>query len=67
MRNPNLDMIHTKTLQLEAMVSMLRVLAGQRVSELCPEAVGNYAWLMDDLIDQIKCGIDAVSASGVSA
>ncbi|AIP64344.1 MULTISPECIES: hypothetical protein [Burkholderia] len=65
MRNANLEMIHCKTLQLEAMVSMLRVMASGRVSELCPDIVGNYAWLMSDLIDQIRCGIDAVS--GVSA
>ena len=65
MRNANLEMIHCKTLQLEAMVSMLRVMASGGVSELCPDIVGNYAWLMSDLIDQIRCGIDAVS--GVSA
>lgn len=63
MRNANIDMIRNKATQLSAMVGMLRSLSNNGIGELCPEVVGNYAWLMDDLLDEIKCGIDAVSAS----
>lgn len=65
MRNANLEMIRSKVLHLEAMIAMLRVYASGNVSELCPEVMGNYAWLMDDLLDEIKCGIDAVSGVSV--
>lgn len=58
MASANLEKIHTKVLQLSAMVSMLRVLAGSRTSELCPDTVGNYAWLMSDLLDAIEHELD---------
>ncbi|WP_205191566.1 hypothetical protein [Burkholderia sp. LMG 13014] len=54
MVNENLETIHIKTLQLAAMVSVLRTLAGNPDNDdLCPEVVGNYAWLMNDLLDEI--------------
>lgn len=56
-------MIHGKTRQLEAMVAMLRMMVGNHDSELNIEVVGNYAWLMDDLIGSIKNEI--TSAQGV--
>ncbi|MDN7950419.1 hypothetical protein [Burkholderia multivorans] len=60
MRNANLDMISSKATQLAAMVGV-----GHPNAEISTEELGNYAWLMGDLPDEIKCGIDAVS--GVSA
>ncbi|WP_146126188.1 hypothetical protein [Burkholderia multivorans] len=65
MRNANLDMISSKATQLAAMVGMLRMIVGHPNAEISTEELGNYAWLMGDLLDEIKCGIDAVS--GVSA
>lgn len=52
--NPHLEMIQGKTRQLEAMVAMLRMMVGNHDSELNIEIIGNYAWLMDDLVGSIK-------------
>lgn len=52
--NDNLETIHVKTLQLAAMVSVLRTLTGNPDNDdLSSETVGNYAWLMSDLLDEI--------------
>ncbi|MCW3539307.1 hypothetical protein [Burkholderia cenocepacia] len=55
MANAHLETIHTKVLHLDAMVSVIRVWAGNPENDDLPlETVGNYAWLMHDLLDQIQ-------------
>ncbi|MCA7956400.1 hypothetical protein LGM14_02650 [Burkholderia multivorans] len=59
MRNATLDILHRKTTQLEAMVAMLSGVAGAAYAELTDAERGNYAWVMADLVADIKSALDA--------
>ncbi|MFP3706195.1 hypothetical protein SB783_19460 [Paraburkholderia sp. SIMBA_009] len=59
--NATLDTLNKKALQLEAMVAMLSSMAGSAFEDLTAAERGNFAWLMADLVADIRAGIDTVT------
>lgn len=59
MRNATLDILHRKVSQLEAMVAMLSGVAGAAYAELTDTERGNYAWVMADLLADLKAALDS--------
>lgn len=59
--NPTLDVLNRKTLQLESMVAMLSSMAGSAYEDLTTAERGNFAWLMADLVSDIRTAIDTIA------
>ncbi|MFP3709109.1 hypothetical protein SB783_34385 [Paraburkholderia sp. SIMBA_009] len=61
--NATLDVLNRKALQLESMVAMFSSMAGSAFEELSTAERGNFAWLMADLIADIRAAIDTITES----
>lgn len=51
--NKALDVLNCKSLQLEAMVSMLSNIPGH-ADKLSEAELGNYVWVMSDLVSDMR-------------